>query len=158
MCAYSFSYWERLLKSFTVYRHLPFSLIHVCFIYIEAMWLNAVTFRISTFFWWTKLLSFSSVQFSCSVVSDSLRPHESHTARQASLSITNSRSLIKLMPIELVMPSSHLILCRSLLLLPPSQHQGLFQWVNPSHEVRFPILPLLISYDLFRCFRNLCVT
>ena len=40
-------------------------------------------------------------------------------ARQASLSITNSRSLLKLMPIELVMPSSHLILCRPLLLLPP---------------------------------------
>ena len=40
------------------------------------------------------------------------------TARQASLSITNSRSLLKLMPIESVMPSSHLILCRPLLLLP----------------------------------------
>ena len=42
------------------------------------------------------------------------------TARQASLSITNSWSLLKLMPIESVMPSSHLILCRPLLLLPPS--------------------------------------
>ena len=41
------------------------------------------------------------------------------TVRQASLSITNSRSLLKLMPIESVMPSSHLILCRALLLLPP---------------------------------------
>ena len=40
-------------------------------------------------------------------------------ARQASLSITNSRSLLKLMPIKLVMPSSHLILCCPLLLLPP---------------------------------------
>ena len=40
-------------------------------------------------------------------------------AHQASLSITNSRSLLKLMPIESVMPSSHLILCRPLLLLPP---------------------------------------
>ena len=40
-------------------------------------------------------------------------------ACQASLSITNSRSLPKLMSIELVMPSSHLILCRPLLLLPP---------------------------------------
>ena len=38
--------------------------------------------------------------------------------RQASLSITNSRSLLKLMSIETVMPSSHLILCRPLLLLP----------------------------------------
>ena len=40
-------------------------------------------------------------------------------ARQASLSITNSRSWLKLMPIESMMPSSHLILCRPLLLLPP---------------------------------------
>ena len=53
---------------------------------------------------------FSSVQFSLSVMS---------AARQASLSITNSRSLLKLMFIESVMPSSHLILCRPLLLLPP---------------------------------------
>ena len=40
--------------------------------------------------------------------------------RQASLSITNSRSLLKLMSIESVMPSSHLILCHPLLLLPQS--------------------------------------
>ena len=41
------------------------------------------------------------------------------TARQASLSITNSWSSLKLMSIESVMPSSHLILCRPLLFLPP---------------------------------------
>ena len=39
-------------------------------------------------------------------------------ARQVSLSITSSRSLLKLMSIESVMPSNHLILCRPLLLLP----------------------------------------
>ena len=39
-------------------------------------------------------------------------------ARQASLSITNSQSLLKLMSIELVMPSNHFILCHPLLLLP----------------------------------------
>ena len=38
---------------------------------------------------------------------------------EASLSITNSQSLLKLMPVESVMPSSHLILCLPLLLLPP---------------------------------------
>ena len=58
------------------------------------------------------------------------------TARQASLSITNSWSSLRLTSIESVMPSSHLILCRPLLLTPnPSQHQSLFQWVNISHEV-----------------------
>ena len=42
------------------------------------------------------------------------------TAPQASLSITNSQSLLKLMSIESVMPPSHLILCRPLLFLPPT--------------------------------------
>ena len=60
--------------------------------------------------------SFSSVQFSCSVMSNSLKPHD--TASQASLSITNSQSPPKSMSIESVMPSNHLILCHPLLLLP----------------------------------------
>ena len=148
--------------------------------------------------WVTNSVQFSSVQFSCSVMSDSLRPHESQharppcpspnprahpnscassqwcdpaisssvipfsscpqslpasgsfpmklppnlvayndqfssvqslshvwlfatpwiAARQASLSITNSQRSLRLMSIESVMPSSHLILCRPLLLLP----------------------------------------
>ena len=42
-----------------------------------------------------------------------------NAAHQASLSITNSQSLLKLMSIESMLPSSHLILCRPLLLLPP---------------------------------------
>ena len=57
-----------------------------------------------------------SVQFSRSVVSNSVTPWT--TACQASLSITNSWSLPKLMSIELVMPSHHLILTCPLLLLP----------------------------------------
>ena len=44
------------------------------------------------------------------------------TAHQASLSITNSRSSLRLTSIESVMPSSHLILCRPLLFLPPTPH------------------------------------
>ena len=55
-------------------------------------------------------------QFSCSVVSNSLLPHEAQHARPP---ITNSWSLPKLMSIESVTPSNHLILCRPLLLLPP---------------------------------------
>ena len=58
-----------------------------------------------------------SVQLSRSVVSNSLWPHES--ACQASLSTTNSWSSLKLISIGSVMSSSHLILCRPLLLLPP---------------------------------------
>ena len=58
----------------------------------------------------------SSVQFSCSVMSDSATPWTA--PRQASLSINNSRSLLKLMSIASVMPSNHLILCHPLILLP----------------------------------------
>ena len=61
-------------------------------------------------------LSCSSVQFNRSVVSDSATPWTS--ARQASLSITNSWSPPKPMPIKSVMPSNHYILCRPLLLMP----------------------------------------
>ena len=58
------------------------------------------------------------VQFSHSVMSNSLRPHGLHAACRASLSITNSWSLLKLMSIESLMLSNHLILCHPLLLLP----------------------------------------
>ena len=57
-----------------------------------------------------------SVQFSRSVVSNSLQTTRT-AARQASLSISNSWSLLKLMSIESVMPSNHLIFCHPLLLL-----------------------------------------
>ena len=61
----------------------------------------------------------SSLQFSCSVVSSSLRPHGLPPwACQASLSITNSWSWLELRSIESVMPSNHLILCLPFLLLP----------------------------------------
>ena len=46
-------------------------------------------------------------------------------AHQASLSITNSRGSLRLTSIESVMPSSHLILCRPLLLLPPSVYMSI---------------------------------
>ena len=61
-------------------------------------------------------------------------------AHQASLSITNSQTLPKLISIKLVMPSNHLILCLPLSSSSPpalnlSQHQGLFQWVSSLHQV-----------------------
>ena len=59
-------------------------------------------------------------------------------ARQASLSITNSWSLLKLMSIELVMPSNHLILCR-LLILPPSIFPSIRVFSNESIlHIRWP--------------------
>ena len=65
---------------------------------------------------WSPCLTFSSVQLLSHV---RLFATPWTAPCQASLSITNSQSLLKLMSIELVMPSSHLILCRPLL-LPPS--------------------------------------
>ena len=62
---------------------------------------------------------FSSVQFSSVAQSCRLFATPRTAACQASLSITNSWSSLKLMSIESVMPSSHLIFCHPLLLLPP---------------------------------------
>ena len=84
--------------------------------------------RESTVFQNFQWLSTESTQSSCSVVSESLRPPWT-AACQTSLSITNSRSLLKLVPIESVMPSNHLILCR-------------------------PLLPCLQSFPASRSFQN----
>ena len=89
-----------------------------------------------------------SVQFSRLVVSDSATPWIA--AHQASLSITNSRSLLKLMSIEPVMPSSHIILSfPSPPAHHPSQHQGLFQWINSSHEVA-KVLEFQLQHQSFQ--------
>ena len=75
--------------------------------------------------------------FSCSVISNSLQPHGLQHARLPCPS-PSPGSLLKLMFIESVMPSNHLILCQS----PSSpafslsQHQGLFQWVGSLHQVQ----------------------
>ena len=76
------------------------------------------TYTIEKIFQWAPLVAvqFSSVQ-SLRRVWLFVTPWT--TACKASLSITNSQSLLKLVSIESVMPSSHLILCRPLLLLPP---------------------------------------
>ena len=63
----------------------------------------------------------SSVQFSCSVASDFATPWTA--TGQATLSITSSRSLLKLISIESMMPASHLILCHPLLLMRSSGTQ-----------------------------------
>ena len=67
-----------------------------------------------------------SVQFSRSVVCNSVIPWTA--APQASQSITNSWSLLKLMSVESVMPSDHLILCHPLLL--HLQCQGLHKFLQ----------------------------
>ena len=64
------------------------------------------------------------------------------TAHQASLSITNSRSLLKLMSIELVMPTNHLILCCPLFLPIFSYHLMPNRWGNNGNSDRLDFLGL----------------
>ena len=98
---------------------------------------------------------YNSVQFSPLVMSNSLWPHGLHAACQAFLSITNSQSLLKLMPIELVMPSNHLILCRPVL-IPPSIFRSIRVFSNESAlHIKWPkywsfscnISPLMNTQD-----------
>ena len=89
----------------------------------------AFLFLGSQVFWFRYIIEQHSVQFSHSVVLDSaVTPWTA--AYQASLSITNSRSLLKLMFIESVMPSNHLILCHPL--LPPSIFPSIRVFSNES--------------------------
>ena len=74
-------------------------------------------------------LQFSSVQFGCSVVSNSATPWTA--AHQASLSISHSRTLLKLMSIQSVILSNHFILCHSLFLL-PSNYPSIGVFLNES--------------------------
>ena len=85
--------------------------------------------------WKNYLKKFSSVQL-LSHVQLFVTPWTA--ARQASVSITNSRSLLKLMSIESVLPSNHLILCRPLL-LPPSIFPSIRGFPNESVlHIRWP--------------------
>ena len=105
--------------------------------------------------WMALWFSFSSVQFSSvqSLSRDRLFATPWIPACQASGSITNSQSLNKLMSIESVMPSSHLILCHPFLLLPPilpsirvfsNESYWSFSFsINPSNEY-----PGLISFRM----------
>ena len=70
-------------------------------------------------------------------------------ACQASLSFTISQSVLKLMSIESVMPSNHLILCHLFSsCLQSSQHQGLFQRVSSLHQVA-KVLELQLQHQSF---------
>ena len=90
--------------------------------------------RVGSGWWW--VIQFSSVQ-SLSRVQRFATPWTA--ARQASPSITNSRSLLKFMSIESVMPSNHLILCRPLL-LPPSIFPSIRVFSNESVlRIRWPM-------------------
>ena len=96
--------------------------------------------------WQTYLL------FSCSVVSDSVTPWT--TAHQTPLSFTVSRSLLKLMSIESMMPFNHLILCHPLLLWPSIFPSIRVFWVNSLHQVA-KVLELQLHRQSFQWISGL---
>ena len=88
----------------------------------------------------------SSVKFSHSLMSNSVTPCTA--ACQTSLSITNSRSLLRLMSIELVMPTYPLS-SPFPTTLNLSQHQGLFKQVSSSHQVA-KVLEFQLQHQSFQ--------
>ena len=117
-------------------------------------WTNLMKTDIAVCSWpWRKSFQYFTIEFHLfSGFFSSVQP-PSHVrlfttpwiaARQASLSITNSRSLLELMSIESVMPSSRLILCHPLLLLPP---------VPPSIRVFSSESTLCMRWPMYWSFR-----
>ena len=112
---------------------------------------------------WAGMLRFSLAQLSVVVqLLSCVRPFATSwtAAHQASLSFTISQSLLKLVSIESVMSSNHLILCR-----PPSpafnlsRHQGIFQWFCSLHQMAKVLqlqLQLSINFPIFLCLCPLC--
>ena len=122
--------------------------LHILWVFVEILIVFIYSSEFLKCFYdhYLELFHLSSVQpFSHVQLCDPMNP-----ACQASLSITNSRSLHKLRSIELVKPSNHLIMsCPSPPAFSLSQHQGLFQWVNPSHEVA-KVLEFQLQHQSFQ--------
>ena len=127
-------------------QHLVLSVLWILSILIGAPWYliiltynSLMTYELSIFYpylnWVVSLISFQ-IRSDQSLSRVWLFATPWIAAHQASLAIDNSRSSLRFISIESVMPSSHLILSSPSPPNPnPSQHQSLFQWVNSSHEV-----------------------
>jgi len=117
--ALSYAYTTDCGKFCSVFTDFLLSLLALCSFRIHQMSSGdiAFAFEVSQF----SHLSFQPCQFSSVQSLSRVRLFATPwiAARQASLSITNSRSSLRLTSIESVMPSSHLILCHPLVLLPP---------------------------------------
>ena len=93
--------------------------------------------------WERGYLSISSVQFSHSIVSDSLWHHESQHARPPCPSPTPGVHTNSCPSSQWCHPASHPLSSPSPPASNPSQHQSLFQWVNSSHEA-----PKVLEFQL----------
>ena len=92
---------------------------------------------------------FSSVQFSCSVMSDSLQPHEMQHARTPWPSQLPEFTQTHVHWVGDAIQSSHPLLSPSPPALNPSQHQGLFQWVSSSHQLA-KVLQFQLKHQSFQ--------
>ena len=97
----------------------------------------------------TALTQFSSVQFSCSVMSESLQPHESQYSRPPCPSPTPEFTQTHVHWVGDAIQLSHPLSTPSLPAPNPSQHQGLFQWVYSSREVA-KVLEFQLQYPSFQ--------
>ena len=104
---------------------------------------------------WREIVSnsykFSSAQFSHSVVSDSLRPHELQHARPPCLSPTPG-AYSNSCPLSRWCQPSHPLLSPSPPALNLSQHQGLFKWVSFSHQVA-----KVVEFQYKTIFKNILI-
>ena len=105
------------------------------------MWCLLLTFP--ELFW------FSSVQFSCSVVSDSLRPHELQQARPPCPSTTTASTQTHVHCVGDAIQPSLPLLSPSPSALNLFQHQGLFKWVSSSHQVA-KVLEFQLQHQSFQ--------
>ena len=116
--------------------------------YSDSQNLFEVTIFISEILWPCNCdsVQFSSVAQSCPTLCNPM-----NLSTPGLLSITNSWSLLTLMSIESVMPSSHLIFCCPLLFLPsvPPSIRVFFQWVNSSNEVA-KVLEFQLQHQSFQ--------
>ena len=104
----------------------------------HALWCQTVRFKICLQQWciWASYLASSvQFQFNCSVVSDSLQPHELQHARPPCPSPNPEFTQTHVHRVGDAIQPSHPLSSPSPPAPNPSQHQGLFQWVNSSQEV-----------------------
>ena len=103
--------------------------------------MHRITFKHKTYFYWKSIQLLNCVRLFTTLWT---------AAFKASLSFTNSRNLLKLMSIESVMPSNHLILSSpSPTTFNLAQHQGLFKWDSSSHQVA-KVLEFQLQHQSFQ--------
>ena len=151
----------------------PYSTSHLAVTYfclglISTPWMSVFSYKLRTwnkfFFWisivltlrncqlhWKQLTYLSQLIFSSVQLLSRVRLFATPwiAAHQASLSITNSQSSLRLTSIELVMPSSHLILCRPLLLPPIPPSIRVFSNESTLHEVA-KVLEFQLQHQSFQ--------